>query len=277
MSLSTTLSTISSLTQNPTSAQTLINNNFIAVNAALAEGLALNGQLPNSMTSNLDMNSNQILNLPLPATANSPVRLQDVQAGGTITNIPSGGTTGQVLEKTSNANYQVGWVTPGVSTAVTLLETLNPSASSNITSSASWSGYTSIDITWQLVFNSVAALYTQLHSNGSYQNTNYTGGLVYTQANGGTVTWNATGQSTEIFLSGVISGVNANPGTTGYVRIINVNSTTLQKILQGYSYAGVNYQLVNGSWTGGNTVLDGLQFYPGSGTMTGQIKIYGIL
>ena len=35
---------------------------------------------PNSMNNNLDMNSFQILNLPAPATQNSPARLRDVQA-----------------------------------------------------------------------------------------------------------------------------------------------------------------------------------------------------
>lgn len=87
MSLSASISNVGSLTQNPTTAQTVINNNFAAINTSLANGLALNGQAPNQMQSNLDMNSNQILNLPPPNTVNSPLRLQDLNTfigGGSI-------------------------------------------------------------------------------------------------------------------------------------------------------------------------------------------------
>lgn len=100
MSLSTTLATVSSLTTNPTSAQNQINNNFTAVNVALANGLALNGFAPNQMQANLDMNSFQILNLPAPTTATSPLRVSDANqlgTGGTIVALPVGivaGTTG---------------------------------------------------------------------------------------------------------------------------------------------------------------------------------------
>lgn len=92
-----------------TTATATINSNNAAIETAVENTLSRDGTAPNQMVSNFDMNSHQILNLPAPATAGSPVRLQDVQTGGTITNIPAGGTTGQVLSKTSNIDYSIGW------------------------------------------------------------------------------------------------------------------------------------------------------------------------
>lgn len=64
--------------------------NLTQINVALqALATELNGKVlyrdnptgePNSMDNNLDMNNFQILNLPAPATQNSPARLRDVQA-----------------------------------------------------------------------------------------------------------------------------------------------------------------------------------------------------
>lgn len=107
-----TLTNIGSLTTNPTSAQSEINSNFGTIQAAFDNTLSRDGTSPDTMSSNLDMNSNQILNLPAPATANSPLRLQDLNTftgGGTVTSIPVGGSTGDVLTKTSNTDFAVGW------------------------------------------------------------------------------------------------------------------------------------------------------------------------
>jgi len=95
--------------QNETTAVNAINANNATLKTASDNTLSRDGTSPNTMNASLDMNNNQILNLPQPLTSASPVRLQDVQTGGTITNIPAGGTTGQVLAKTSNTNYQVAW------------------------------------------------------------------------------------------------------------------------------------------------------------------------
>lgn len=93
-------------------AKTTINNNSDATEVAVENTLSRDGTAPNQMESSFDMNSNQILNLPLPATDNSPLRLQDLAdfiGAGTITNIPAGGITGQALKKNSNTNYDIGW------------------------------------------------------------------------------------------------------------------------------------------------------------------------
>lgn len=98
--------------QNETTAVNAINNNNAAIISAMDNTLSLDGTAPNQMQDNFDMNSFQILNLPTPATANSPLRLQDLETfngGGTIGNLPAGGNIGQVLEKTSSADFATGW------------------------------------------------------------------------------------------------------------------------------------------------------------------------
>jgi len=107
-----TLSNVGSLTQNPITAQTTINNNFATIQTAFDDTLSRDAAMPSTMTNNLDMNSNQIVNLPPPSTANSPLRLQDastLNGGGTISSFPSGGTTNQILGKNSNTNYDASW------------------------------------------------------------------------------------------------------------------------------------------------------------------------
>lgn len=85
-----TLQNLSSL-QNEQSAISIINNNNDAIEAAVEKTLSRDGTMPNQMTSEFDMNSNRILNLPQPVTDNEPVRLADLNA----VLIPS--TNGNVL------------------------------------------------------------------------------------------------------------------------------------------------------------------------------------
>lgn len=106
-----TLNNIGSLVDT-TTAQTTINANNAIVQTAIDNTLSLDGTAPNAMTSNLDMNSQQILNLPAAGTTSSPLRLSDLQSflgTGTINLLPTGGTTGQALKKNSNTNYDVSF------------------------------------------------------------------------------------------------------------------------------------------------------------------------
>lgn len=107
---------------NATTAETNIDNNFDAIQTAIENTLSRDGTPPNQMESVLDMNSNQIINLPAPTSLFSPVRLQDIadlETGGTInvSNLPTGGTTGQVLKKNSNTDFDAGWETSHYLTA----------------------------------------------------------------------------------------------------------------------------------------------------------------
>lgn len=72
-----TLSTVGNLID-ATTAQATINSNFSTIQTAFDDTLSLDGTAPNTMESVLDMNSNQILNLPSPDTNSSPLRLQDL-------------------------------------------------------------------------------------------------------------------------------------------------------------------------------------------------------
>jgi hypothetical protein len=96
--------------QNENTAITQINQNSSLIEGAFTTALNTTGD---QMQGNLDMNSFNILNLPSPASANSPVRLTDMVSfagGGSITTIPAGGSTDQVLSKHSNTSYDVQWV-----------------------------------------------------------------------------------------------------------------------------------------------------------------------
>lgn len=127
MAIDISLTNLSNL-QNETTAVTAINANNAAITAALQDALSLDDTQPNQMQAPLDMNSQQIINLPPAATANSPLRLQDLDTfigGGTITNIPAGGLQNEFLAKTSNADFAVGWepvsvdLTAGTNIAIT--------------------------------------------------------------------------------------------------------------------------------------------------------------
>lgn len=107
-----TLNNVGSLIDNTTATNT-ININSNTVQTAFDNTLSRDGSSPNQMEAVLDMNSNQILNVPAPVSGSSPLRLQDLSTfvgGGTVTNIPIGGTSGQVLAKNSSTNYDVHWI-----------------------------------------------------------------------------------------------------------------------------------------------------------------------
>jgi hypothetical protein len=65
---------------NPTTAVVTINNNETAVSSAFQQALNTSGD---TMLGTINMNSNQIINLPAPASPNAPARLQDVAPAGT--------------------------------------------------------------------------------------------------------------------------------------------------------------------------------------------------
>lgn len=73
-----TLSTVANIAGQPVSAATNINNNSALIISAVDNTLSRDGTSPNYMSSELDMNSNQIINLPPPSTDNSAARLIDL-------------------------------------------------------------------------------------------------------------------------------------------------------------------------------------------------------
>lgn len=83
MAINVTLQDVATLQNN--SIVAAINANNALIQNAFLDCLSLSGTTPNTMSSNLDMNGNQILNLPAPATINSPIRVQDVSTTDGVT------------------------------------------------------------------------------------------------------------------------------------------------------------------------------------------------
>lgn len=114
-----TLTNLVNLT-NQTTAVNAINANNAEIETAFDNTLSRDGTQPNTMGFDLDMNNNQIVNLPAPASNLSPLRLADVgllNGSGTINTVPSGGNTHALLEKTSNASFIMDWTnTPTIAT-----------------------------------------------------------------------------------------------------------------------------------------------------------------
>jgi len=81
-------------------AATTINNNMTTIQTAFDNTLSRDGTTPNTMGANLDMNSFRILNLPAPASALDPVRVQDLSSYVVTTanqiTVPNSTTVGSV-------------------------------------------------------------------------------------------------------------------------------------------------------------------------------------
>lgn len=78
-----TLANLANILDNSTAAT--VNANSAIIQTAMDNTLSRDGTIPNTMSAAIDMNSNQILNLPTPGTVNSPARLIDVTSNPTIT------------------------------------------------------------------------------------------------------------------------------------------------------------------------------------------------
>lgn len=101
-----TLAPVSSFT-NDSSAVATVNANSTLIQNAFQNVLDRNGSAPNAMNSALDMNSFNIINLPPPATLNSPARLIDVVTNPTIT-VPTTGTSGSTVPLLNGNNTYSG-------------------------------------------------------------------------------------------------------------------------------------------------------------------------
>lgn len=116
-----TLNNLANL-ENETTATATIDNNNATIVAAMDNTLSRNGLSPNQMLSNLDMNSNRIINLVAPVSVTEPVTLSylnTVLAGG---NSSSGLVTGVPV----SAAMQPVVNAADLSTARTLLLTNSP-------------------------------------------------------------------------------------------------------------------------------------------------------
>lgn len=119
-----TLNNVTTFVNDATAASTITANNGVIV-AAINNTLSRDGTQPNTMQANIDMNSNRILNLPLPNSGSEPLRLQDaatLNGGGTITvpsfsagtNVTITGAAPAVIATVNNPTFITSITTPQV-------------------------------------------------------------------------------------------------------------------------------------------------------------------
>jgi hypothetical protein len=134
MTIAITLSNVGNL-QDTTTAQTTINNNSAAITTAFGSALNTSGD---TMLGTINMNGNQIINLPTPTTVDAPARLIDVTTNPTIT-VPPTGTSGATVPFLNGNNTWSGTNTftdgVAVSGGTSTLAVSTLSATSTITPS----------------------------------------------------------------------------------------------------------------------------------------------
>lgn len=105
--------------QNESSVISTLNNNNTAVETALENTLSRDGTSPNTMSADLDINGNQILNLPDPVDPTDVVRLQDLEDALDNFVVPPGpkGDPGEQGEPGPANTLTIGTVTAGTAGA----------------------------------------------------------------------------------------------------------------------------------------------------------------
>lgn len=131
-----TLNSVGSLIDTTTAAST-INANSATIQTAFDNTLSRDGSIPNTMLNNIDMNSNQILNLPAPVSGSSPARLVDIVSNPTLVlTIPPIGTSGAVVGLLNTNNTVSGNNTYSGTSAFTGVATLTSPVLNNATFSS---------------------------------------------------------------------------------------------------------------------------------------------
>lgn len=139
-----TLSDLANLSDEQSAIAT-INANSALIETAVENTLSRDGTSPNSMSNDLDMNSNQIMNLPSPNYATSPLRLQDLSdfiGNGTITiaNFPStasyltlGTNATLTAERVLTAGTNIAFTDGGANSTLTVATSASPTFATSVT------------------------------------------------------------------------------------------------------------------------------------------------
>lgn len=196
--------TTSNLT-NQTSITSAIDQNFSSISTILNDVVSRAGNSPNTMLSNLDMNSNQIINLGAPTTSNSAARLQDIQ---------------NISDIVSNATL--------ISTSVTTCQTSATTATTEATAAAS----------------SASAAAASAVTAAAQLNT-FPGGRLTLTSGTPVTTANVTGATTVYYTPALTNHIQIYNGTNWVTYIFAETSLALDSTTSdtGYQASGQLYDL----------------------------------
>jgi hypothetical protein len=187
-----------------------------------------------------------------------------------LPSLPVGGTTGQVLAKSSNTDYATQWVAPSG------LVLLNTTTFSGLASQSVNDVFSSTYDSYKVVFNLTATgntgLRIQMRAGGEdATGSNYARQYVLVTAGSFFAGRNTTQTSYDL--------TDVNNKGTGEITIFNPNKAepTSFSALSGYNIAGNDLYWFS---TVGNHQLSnaytGFTIFPGTGTITGQLSVYGL-
>ena len=184
--------------------------------------------------------------------------------------LPTGGTTGQVLAKSSATDYATGWVTPAAPAAPGLEFISSTAIGTAVTSvtvpNVFSSTYDHYRIQTQNSGNTVNGAQLRLQFSGSTTGTTYYGGGIQTLFSSGAVSsnwdnntarFNQIGNNTELYTDVF------NPFLARSTRVAAAFFTTVAAghysgyILDSNSSTGFTISLSSGTMTGGNIVVYG--------------------
>jgi hypothetical protein len=153
-----------------------------------------------------------------------------------------------------------------------LIETLNPSGSSGITTATLPATYDHLAfVAYDLVGSASVEMYIQFNSDTG---ANYRTAGIGRDSHGTTVAVD-NDSATGIVIGHCANGTNEAGFIRGY--IMSYNNTTLIKYAHAVSWAHIWEFSAGGGWTGGfASAINTITFYPASGTFSGTICVYGL-
>lgn len=187
--------------------------------------------------------------------------------------LPTGGTTGQVLTKTSSTNYEVNWSSPTNGTTLVTTETIGSGVATVQVTNCFSSTYDSyiVEIAGVSISSNGTALKfiplvgTTAPANGCYGN-------VFYVANGAAAGLSSAGISNQQYMECVsMTSASTNTGT------FNVDGPNLAEYTRlSFSSVDNNYWRIGAGIWRNTSQYTGFQFETFSGTLTGgTIRVYG--